>query len=522
MKKSQPIIILFILLVIASINPAAAQPLTSAAIDSLVERTLKAFDVPGIAVGIVKDGKLIHARGYGVRSLNTLQKVDEYTMFGIASNSKAYTAAALAMLVDEKKIKWDDKVTQYIPEFKMYNPFVTEEFTIRDLLTHRSGLGLGAGDLMMWPDSNRNTKADIIRGMQYLKPVSSFRTKYDYNNNLYIIAGEVLARASGMTWEDFIEQRIMQPLQMKQSATSLYRLKNKSNTAAPHCFVNDKLQQITLGWSETANAAGGIWSNVTELSKWVMMQLDSGRCGDKRTPLFTYNAQQEMWTPQTIIPVRGPTPYNTHFSTYGLGWGISDVMGYKQVSHTGGLAGMVTQVTLIPELNLGIIVLTNQQVGSAFSAITNTIKDGYLNMPKKDRIKEYRDRLVKREAEAKHIVDSIWKEINNPRNQVVFDAEGYEGTYHDNWFGNIVIAYSQTEHKLVLTSQQSPRLTGKLYYYANDTFVVKWNDRSLDADAFVMFSFSKIGKATGIKMEAISPSTDFSFDFQDLDFKRNE
>lgn len=287
------------------------------------------------------------------------------------------------MLVDDKKLKWDDKVTQYIQEFKMYNSFVTEEFTIRDLLTHRSGLGLGAGDLMMWPDSNNNTKADIINGMQYLKPISSFRTKYDYNNNLYIIAGEVLARVSGMSWENFVEQRIMMPLNMQSSATSLYRLKDKTNFCAPHCFVDEKLQQITLGWSETANAAGGIWSNITDLSKWVIMQLDSGRYGDKKTQLFSQNVQQEMWTPQTIIPVRGPTPYNTHFSTYGLGWGISDVMGYKQVSHTGGLAGMVTQITLIPELKLGIIVLTNQQVGAAFSAITNTIKDGYFNMPKK-------------------------------------------------------------------------------------------------------------------------------------------
>ena len=173
--------------------------------------------MPGIAVAVVKDGKIIHAKGYGVRSLNTMQKVDENTLFGIASNSKAFTVAALGILVDEKKIKWDDKVTDYIPEFRMYNPYVTEEFTIRDLLTHRSGLGLGAGDLMFWPDSSNFTKKDMIHNLRYLKAVSGFRTKFDYDNNLYMVAGEVVARVSGMSWEDFIQTRILNPLGMTAS-----------------------------------------------------------------------------------------------------------------------------------------------------------------------------------------------------------------------------------------------------------------------------------------------------------------
>ena len=241
--------------------------------------------------------------------MNTRQKVDENTLFGIASNSKAYTAAALGILVDEQKIKWDDKVTQYIPEFKMYNPWVTEEFTIKDLLTHRSGLGLGAGDLMMWPDSSNFTKADIIHNLRYLKPVSSFRTKYDYDNNLYIVAGEIVARASGMSWEDFVEKRIMQPLGFAASAASIARLKSTSNIIDPHAPVNGKVQVINIDWSETANAAGGIYSNLTDMSKWVIMQLNHGKFGDELSQqLFSEEVQQEMWTPQTIIPVRGPTP----------------------------------------------------------------------------------------------------------------------------------------------------------------------------------------------------------------------
>ena len=233
-KLSMKIIFSLFSLCMLFATETTAQTLSSKQVDSLVELTLKTFNVPGISVGIIKDGKLIHAKGYGIANLETGRKVDEYTLFGIASNSKSYTAAALGILVDEGKIKWDDKVTDYIPEFKMYNPYVTDEFTIRDLLTHRSGLGLGAGDLMMFPDQSDFTKKDIIHNLRYLKQVSSFRTKYDYDNNLYIVAGEVVARASGMSWEDFIEIRMMQPLGFKNSAASVSRLKDATNSIRPH------------------------------------------------------------------------------------------------------------------------------------------------------------------------------------------------------------------------------------------------------------------------------------------------
>lgn len=512
--KTNLIIIIFLLSILSS----KAQVITSPEIDALVERTLKTFDVPGIAVAIIKDDKVIHAKGYGVRSLKTMQKVDENTLFGVASNSKAYTAAALGILVDEKKLKWDDKVTDYIPEFKMYNPYVTEEFTIKDLLTHRSGLGLGAGDLMMWPDSSNFTKADIIHNLRYLKPVSSFRTKYDYDNNLYIVAGEVVARVSKMPWEDFIEQHIMQPLGMSKSAASLSRVKDKSNVIDPHAPVNGKVQAIGIDWSETANAAGGIYSSVADMSKWVIAQINGGKYSDGSKRLFSDEVHQEMWSPQTIIPVRGATPYNTHFSSYGLGWFLSDIKGYKQATHTGGLAGIVTQVTILPEMKLGIIVFTNQQVGAAFTAITNTIKDSYLGMPKVDRIAEYHARVVAGNENAKKITDEIWSAINaQQKNNTKIDLNTFAGTYNDKWFGDIVII--PKNGKLMFESKRSPRLSGEMYFYKGNTFVVKWNDRSLDADAFVKFSLDTEGKAAGITMEAISPLTDFSFDFQDLDFQ---
>ncbi|HEY5462752.1 MAG TPA: serine hydrolase [Hanamia sp.] len=500
-----------------------AQPITSPQIDALVERTLKTFDVPGIAVAVVKDGKIIHEKGYGVISLNTMQKMNEHTRFGIASNSKAFTVAALGILVDEGKLKWDDRVTDIIPEFKLYAPYVTEDFTIRDLLTHRSGLGLGAGDLMIWPDSSTFTLKDIIHNLRYLKQVSDFRTKYDYDNLLYIVAGEVVSRVSGMKWEDFIQTKIMDPLQMTESAPNYDLLKDKNNVIDPHAPVNGKVQVIRRDWKYVADACGGIYSSVHDMSKWIIMQMNNGKYGEGlKNQLLTEKTHAEMWTPQTIIPVHGETTYNTHFASYGLGWFLSDEMGYKVPTHTGGLAGIVTQVTLIPELKLGIIVFTNQQSGAAFTAITNTIKDSYYGIKGKDRVQEYQDFVVKREAEAKKITDKVWADINaeQQKNKSTTDISMYEGTYTDPWFGDVVI--SEKNGKPWFDSKNSPRLCGEMFAYKGNTFIVKWNDRSMDADAYVMFDLDYNGKPNAIKMKPISPLTDFSFDFQDLNFTREE
>lgn len=517
--------ILFVLPCLAAMMALAtrsmAQPITSAQIDSVAELTLKTFDVPGIAVAVVKDDQVIHAKGYGVRSLNTGQKVDESTLFGIASNSKAFTTTALGMLADEGKLKWDDKVIDYLPEFRMYDPYVTDAFTIRDLVTHRSGLGLGAGDLMFWPDVNNFTKQEIIHNMRYLKPVSAFRTKYDYDNLLYMVAGEVVAKVSGTTWEDFISTRIMQPLGMNASAPSFRLLKDSSNVIDPHAPVNGKVQVVRRDWSANTNAAGGIYSNVTDMSKWIIMQMNDGRYGPGLTKtLVSKRTHDEFWTPQTIIPVYGTNSYNTHFSSYGLGWFLSDVKGYKQATHTGGLQGIVTQVTLIPELKLGIIVFTNQQTGAAFQAVTNTIKDSYLGIKGIDRVKEQADRLNKSRKEAETITSSLWKDIEARQKTAKqnFDNSVFAGTYTDAWFGDIVI--SNTQGKLYFESKRSPLLSGWMFLYNATTFIVKWNDRSLDADAFVQFEMDSEGRASKIKMKPISPLTDFSFDFQDLDFKK--
>lgn len=515
----QKLTVFFIIL--AAYSLSNAQALSSEAIDSLVERSMKTFDVPGIAVGVIKDGKIVHAKGYGVRSLNTPQKMDENTLFGIASNSKAFTTAALGILVDEGKIKWDDKVRDYIPEFKLYSPYVSEEFTIRDLLTHRSGLGLGAGDLMFFPDGSDFTLKDVIHNLRYLKPVSGFRSKYDYDNNLYIVAGEVIARVSGKSWADFVEERIIQPLGMTKTAATFERLKDKSNVIDGHAPVNGKVQVIDRSSLKVAAAAGAVNSNVTDLLKWVNTLLSNGKYGDGKQ-LISEAVLRELWTPQTIIRVNDPGPYKTHFAAYGLGFALSDVSGYKQVRHTGGLEGMVTEITMIPELNLGIIVLTNQQEGGAFSSISNQIKDGYFGRTGTDWVNVLSERRKKSLSEAKTLTDGIWKKIDEAQkaagDKVVIDP--FVGNYSDAWLGTVTI--SVKDGKPWFQSKRSPKLTGELLPYKGNTFVVKWVDRSMDADAFVSFSLDEEGKAAGFTMRAISPLTDFSYDFHDLDFHRSK
>lgn len=506
--------------ILAITSTLKAQALTSGEIDSLVERSIKAFDVPGISVGVIKDGKIVYAKGHGVRSLNTKQPMDENTLVGIASNSKAFTAVALGILVDEGKIKWDDRVQDYIPEFKLYAPYVSENFTIKDLLTHRSGLGLGAGDLMFFPDGSDFTIKDIIHNLRYLKQVSQFRTKYDYDNNLYIVAGEVIARVSGKSWPEFVEERIMRPLEMTSSAGLFERLTDKSNAIDGHASVEGKVQVIKRSMVRVPAAAGGVNSNITDLLKWVEMFLENGKYGDSKR-LISDKVLKELWMPQTIIRVNSPGPYNTHFAAYGLGFFLSDVNGYKQVTHTGGLEGMVTQITMIPELKLGIIVLTNQQEGGAFRSITNQILDGYFGKTGRDWVTDLSAARQKALAEAKAVTDKVAAEVAKAKASggTTLDPTAVAGRYSDAWFGEISLDLK--DGKLRFASKRSPRLTGEMYPYKANSFIVRWDDRSMDADAFVNFQLDVDGRPQGFTMKAISPLTDFSYDFHDLEFHRS-
>jgi len=518
MRRAVSLILLLALAVAVS-----GQPLSSKKIDRLTTRVIKEFNVPGVAVAVVKDGKVIHMKGYGVRSIASGQKTDEHTLFAIASNTKAFTAATLGILVDEGRLRWDTKVTEIIPEFRLYNSYVTEDFFIKDLLTHRSGMGEGAGDLMGWPDSAMFTADEIIHNLRYLKQASSFRTRYDYDNLLYIVAGEVVKRVSGQSWEEFAESRIMKPLGMNESAASFRRIKDLTNIIDAHVMVDGRLKVVPKQEAKRHNSVGGIYSNVSDMSKWVILQLNSGRHGSSAgEKIFSVEAHREMWTPQTVKTVSTSGSYRSNFAFYGLGWNLTDVNGYLQVYHTGSHAGIETRVTMLPELSLGIIVFTNQQVPEAHEAITNSIIDGYLGIRGNDHIMKLREKVGRAQAMARKITDEIWATVEEKRKE---SSPGpgtgsFAGTYSDAWFGDIII--SAEDGRLRIRAEKSPRMRGRMFHYTANTFIVKWDDRSMDADAFAVFTLDREGKPVSFTMEAISPLTDFSYDFQDLCLVRRE
>jgi len=489
-------------------------------VDSIVNYALSKFNVAGCAMSIVKNGDVIYSKGFGVKSIDTKSAVNKHTNFAIASNSKAFATAALAILVEDGKLRWDDKVRKHIPEFKMYNPYVTENFNIQDLLTHRSGLGLGVGDLMFFPDGSDFTIDDLLSSFQHFKPVSAFRTQFDYDNLLYIVAGEITARVSGMPWEDFIEKRIFKPLNMDNSYASLDRINDKSNLAKPH-DSNSGTLKVLPDYKEMINgAAGGIYSNVDDISNWMLMHLNNGKYGDSlQKKLFSLESQREMWKIHTVTNVNRNPRYNSHFAGYGLGWDLSDIKGNMSVSHTGGLPGMLSKTIIIPDINLGVVILTNTSDDGAgiFGAVSNTIVDSYLGLDDYGWIDKYADYFKSRKEKGDAVTKEVWGVVKAADNSQV-DVKDFIGIYKDAWFGNVEVFMN--DDKLWMKSHRSPKLNGEMFFYKANTFAIKWEYQDMNADAFAMFSLDEEGKAQGIKMKGISPNIDFSFDFHDLDLKR--
>jgi len=496
----------------------AAAP-TAGDIDRLATRTLQEFSVPGLAIGIIKDGKVVLAKGYGVREQGGSAAVDANTLFAIGSNTKAFTTAALAILVDEGKLHWDDRVIDYLPDFRMWDPYVTREFRIRDLLTHRSGLGTGAGDLM-FVTATDFTRNDLLHALRYLKPASSFRTRFAYDNLLYVIAGQLVPVVTGQTWEDFVTARILKPLHMDACAVVDTRLADRSNMAAPHVIVDGKITKIPALSIPLVAPAGAINCNVTGMLKWVSTQLGRGKSPDG-VQLFSAARSAEMWSPQTILPTAGNERLeltHTHFVSYGLGWSLDDIDGYKRVSHNGGLPGMVTHVSLVPELNLGVVVLTNQQQGAALEAVSLQIVEAYANGPKRDWVATSKANLAKREQRIKEADTASAPPAGDAKAWTPSDLSAYTGTFNDPWRGDATIALRG--NALNLTFSHTNALSGPLTPVGSNLFVVRWNDRSLDADAYVRFATDYSGKVSGFTMQAVSASTDFSYDFQDLEFSK--
>ena len=494
---------------------ASLEQTTATDLDAWVLRAMQTFEVPGLALAVVKDGRVVVAKGYGVRRLGDSTKVDEKTLFGIASNTKAFTATALGLLVDEGKIAWDAPVVHYLPSFAMWDPYVTRELTVRDLLVHRSGLGLGAGDLLWWPESTYDRK-EIARRLRYIPPATSFRTAYAYDNVLYLVAGELIESVSGQSWEDFVASRILKKVGMSGSNVRHSPAAAGGNIAAPHAKVDGKVRPIRPFDSDNTNPAGGINSSAEDITKWMLVQLAGGVLPDG-SRLFSPATARELTAIVTPMPLRDPpeelAPLRANFAGYALGFNIRDYRGRRVVMHSGGLPGYVSRVIMVPDLQLGIAVFTNQESSSAFDSIAFHILDGYLEAPAFDWI----DAFHKRDERGERLAREAGARAASSRDATSkpsLSLEKYAGTYRDAWYGDITIAHENG--RLVMRFAHTPALTGDLEHWQHDTFIARWRDRELRADAYVTFALNPDGSIDQAKIAAVSPSTDFSFDFQDL------
>lgn len=504
----------------AATLPAQRPAVTSAPadLDAYVARVLRTFQVPGMAVTIVKDGTVLVARGYGVRRLGDTARVTPDTRFGIASNSKAFTATALAMLVDEGKVEWDAPVVRYLPQFALSDPYVTATMTVRDLLVHRSGLGLGAGDLLWWPASTYN-RAQIMHRLRFIPLSTGFRGAYAYDNVLYLVAGQLIEAVSGMSWEDFITARILQPLGMTHSLPRHSDAGSGGDVATTHAIVDGSLQVVAPLVSDNTNPAGGINTGARDIARWLIAQLDSGRTGTTR--LWSQRAQRELWTGVTPTPTgTGPGPLaavSPQFSLYALGFNVQDYRGVKIATHTGGLPGYVSQVTFVPSLKLGIAVLTNQESGAAFISVTDRVLDHFLGAPPTDWRAVF-DSLQTTARAASSAATTQAAAARDSLSRPSLPTTRYAGTYTDTWYGDVAI--TNDSGRLRIRMLPTPALVGELVHWQYDTFVVRWSDRSLRADAFITFQLTPDGQVESARMAPFNDEVDFSFDFQDLRLKR--
>jgi CubicO group peptidase (beta-lactamase class C family) len=418
---------------------------------------------------VVKDGKAAVMKGYGVKETGTNDKVDENTLFMIGSNTKAFTATALAILDGEKKLSLDDKVQKWLPDFKLYDPWVAKETMIRDLLCHRLGFETFQGDFMFF-DSDLTTN-EMRDRFGKLKPLYSFRGRWGYTNAAFMTAGEIIPKITGKTWAEYITEKIFSPLGMNNTIALSKDIPNAANKASAHTVWMGELKKIPYGRIDALAPAGSISSSVNDLSKWVMAQLNKGKLDDKE--MIPATAIARTWSPNSILG-NGGSRFNTgHFSLYGLGWFLEEYNGKKIVSHTGGVNGFVTSVTLIPEEKLGIIVLTNTDANGFFEALKWEIMDAYMGLPYRNYntvalgIQKQND--TERDQEMKAKRDTI-----DSKPKTALPLSVYTGEYKHDLYGKMNIKLENGE--LMMRFEHHPNRYSKLEALGGNRFLSTWND----------------------------------------------
>ncbi len=493
MKKRKRSLYAFVVVALF-VRAMLAQQALIKGLDEYIVKAMKDWETPGLAIAIVKDDKLVFAKGYGVRKLGESVPVTEKTIFACASTTKAMAAACVGMLVDEGKIKWDDPVTKHLPWFQLYDPYVTRELTVRDLLCHRSGLA--RGDLLWY--QSPHSREEVIKRIRYLKPAWSLRSHYGYQNIMYIAAGEVVEAVSGKTWDEFMKERLFTPLGMMSTTTSVKDLGKFQDVATHHVKINDKFQPIPWPNYDNVGAAGTVNSNVLDYAQWIRLNLNNGMFDGRK--VLSEKVVEEMQSPQTIIPIDSTTKAlwpSMHFAAYGLGWTLRDYLGRKLIQHDGALDGMRARVAFVPEEKLGIVILLNSSRGPLHGAISYRILDHYFGAPEKDwnsiLLKNAKEQEEKDKAEEKKKEDA---RVKGTKPSLALDS--YAGAYEHEMYGEVKI--TMEGGKLILGFY--PAYVGELNHWQYDAFQVVWRDKNFDKD-FATFTLTSDGKVDLLKWEGV-------------------
>jgi CubicO group peptidase (beta-lactamase class C family) len=483
--------LLSMLALMAAALPATAQTAPPAGLDSYVTRAMADWQVPGLAVAVVRGDSVIFARGYGVRELGRQEGVDAHTLFPIASTTKAMTTAALGMLVDEGKLGWDDPVSRYLPGFRLGDPWVSRELTVRDLVTHRTGLSRSDNLWIAAPFD----RSEILRRAGEL-PVTGFRGGYGYNNIAYIAAGEVAAAASGTSWDGFLEQRLFTPLNMTRSTSRSSRVASMPNVASAHTRPAGSVVVMARRNYDNIGGAGAVWSTVHDMAQWIRLHLGGGMY-EGRT-LLQPATLRELHTPQTLM--RGDSVAqrmfpNTHFRAYGLGWNLQDYHGRKLVHHSGSINYTRTQVGMIPSEGIGVVVIANLSTSNLQLAIMYRVLDALLGLPARDWSAEYLELAARSEASSLRQAAEV-DSARTAGTQPSLGQSGYAGTYQHPVFGDVAVG--EESGRLVL--RYAPEYVAELEHWHFDTFRGRWRSTGFGT-AFVTFGLDARGRAATLELE---------------------
>jgi CubicO group peptidase (beta-lactamase class C family) len=508
MKKISVVLIgLMLLTGLAKAQNADRSDFLKDSLDIYMNRAMTNWRIPGVAVCVVKDGKVVLMKTYGVKELGLPTKVDENTLFMIGSNTKAFTATALAMLQDRKQLSLDDKVTKYIPYFKLDNKAAGDQAIIRDLLCHRLGFETFQGDFTFY---NTNlSRQEVIEKMDKVKATWPFRTKWGYTNSAFLTAGEIIPKVSGKSWEDFIRDNIFMPLGMSNTLALTADMPKSLNRTAAHTLVDGRLVAIPYCQIDNLAPAGAICSSINDMSKWVMALLNDGKVGNRQViPTAAIQATRE---PQDIVGSVRHLNGETNYQLYGLGWFLQDYSGHRIVMHDGGVNGYVSSVTLVPQDHLGIVILTNTDQNSLYEALRWEIMDAYFKLPYRNYSQAYLNFFKSKQANDQQ-VDKALKDTVAMKHPTALPLKAYTGKYANELYGDMTITIGGELDQLQLRFEHHPKMFATAQPLGGNRFYVVFSDPELGKAVFP-FTFSG-GKITGIRVKVADFIERNAYDFK--------